>query len=151
MEVAEVPVTDKADAMYVGNGTAVNVCFFNVTIYHQAEVFERTEQEDNLETPLRDVSLSHLSSSRATLRMYGFYYSRGTLSVTFFCGRSADNVTTTSTNGMAVGCRALNNGANVFLICGRYSLGQRDSCMWRATWVGCSNTPWLISSIEKTW
>lgn len=31
MEVVEVNLTDRADAMYVENGIAVNVCLFNVT------------------------------------------------------------------------------------------------------------------------
>lgn len=48
--------------------------------------------------------------------MNGFDESRGTLSVTFYPGVSADNMTTLSTSGMIVGRRVLNNRAKMLLL-----------------------------------
>lgn len=58
---------------------------------------------------------------RASLHMYGFDYSRGTLSMNLHLDLSADDVTAPSNDGTKVGCQALNNLAEVLL------LGEHDS------------------------
>lgn len=44
MENVEAPVTDRAYQISVVNGTAVNVCVFNVSDYHQVDLFVRIER-----------------------------------------------------------------------------------------------------------
>lgn len=53
--------------------------------------------------PARDASLSHASSLRATLRMYGFDYCRGTKLEIFCFGMSADDLTAHSAGCKTVG------------------------------------------------
>lgn len=57
MEIEEVAVTDRAAALSLENGTAVNVHVFNVSYYHLSDVFLRIEQIGDLDIPLCDASL----------------------------------------------------------------------------------------------
>lgn len=102
--------------MSVENGTTVIICVFNIIDYHQTDLFVRTEQVSDPYIPLRDASLSHMNSLRASFRMYDFDYSRDTLSVTFHPEVSGDDVTTPSTGGIRVDRQFLNNGAKILLL-----------------------------------
>lgn len=119
-EIVKVPVTDRADATSIENSIAVRFRVFNMSDYHQKDLFVRVEQTENPDIPLRDVKLSHVPLLCASFRMYLFYYSRETLSVTFHHRVSAEYVTTLSTACTTVGHQALNNGAKVILLDGRH-------------------------------
>lgn len=51
-----VPVRYSADAVSVENGTIVSVRAFNVSDYHQTELFVRMKQITDPDIPLRDAS-----------------------------------------------------------------------------------------------
>lgn len=76
-------MTDTMDAMYVENGTTVNAHVFNASDYDQTDFFLRVEQIKNLNIPLCDVSLWHVSPLRISLALYSFKYFLGTPSVTY--------------------------------------------------------------------
>lgn len=109
-------MTDGADEMSVKNCAAVNGRLFNVRDYHQAVLFVRIDQIQDTDILLRDVGLSHVTSSRASFQTHGFDFFRGTLSRIIYPGVSADDVTTLTTSGMTVVGKFLNNGEKVFLI-----------------------------------
>lgn len=75
-EIVGVLMTDKADAMYVENSTAINVRVVDLNNYHRAALFVIIEKVENSNIPLHDVSLSHVTSLRASLRRYDFNYFR---------------------------------------------------------------------------
>lgn len=85
-EMVESTVTDKVDAISVENGTTFNVCNFNVNDYRQKYFFVKIEQIEDPNVMLRDGCLHHVTSLSASLPMYGFDHSRGTLYVTFQLG-----------------------------------------------------------------
>lgn len=74
MEVVSVLMTDKTDAISIENATAVKSLFFIVINYHQVKLCLKIEQIGDLNILLCDANLSHVISSRATLRMYDFNY-----------------------------------------------------------------------------
>lgn len=76
VNMVKVPLKDEANEMLFANGTAGNVRFINFMEYHQADLFVRTERIEDLDVPLPDVSLSHVTYLRASFRMYGFDFSR---------------------------------------------------------------------------
>lgn len=88
-------------------------------IERRSEFYIMKESED-LEIPLRDVSLSRVTSLRALFRMYGSDYSCVTLSVTVQTGISADDVTKTSTDRIIVGHQIPNNGKKLLVLDGRH-------------------------------
>lgn len=61
MEIGEVPVTDRAGAMSVENGTAANIRNFNESDYPQTDFFVRIEQINDPDIRLHDVSLAHVT------------------------------------------------------------------------------------------
>lgn len=124
MEIIEVPATDGANVMSAENGTTANVGAFIVRDYHQVDLLVRIGRIEYPDIRLRDVNLSHLTSLRTLICMYGSDYRRSRLTVTFHSGLSADDVTTLSTGGMTVGRQVLNNCANVFLIDERHGLEE---------------------------
>lgn len=87
--------------------------------YQQTD-FVRIEQIENPDNPPHAVSMSHVTSLCALFHMYGFYYSQGTLSVTFYHVLNAHDVTTSSTGGVTAGCHVLNNRAKRFFLDGRH-------------------------------
>lgn len=74
MEIVQVPLTSRADAVTVKHSTAVKFCIFNVNDYHQAELFARIDHIDDPDIPLRDASLSPVPSLRDSFGIYGFEY-----------------------------------------------------------------------------
>lgn len=108
--------------MSVENRTTVNACDYNVSDYHQAYLSVRTEQIEKLDIPLRDVSLSYVTSLSFLFRLYDFEYSRGTQSGTSHAEMSTDNVTMSSTGCVTAGRQVLSNGSNVFLLDGQHRL-----------------------------
>lgn len=115
-------MTDITDVMSVENGIVVNACLFNVSDYHRADFFARVVEIMNSDISLRDVILSHVNYLCALLLMYGFDYSRGSQSVTFLRGVSADDVTTHMISAMAAGRQPQNNGAKIILLVGCHCL-----------------------------
>lgn len=59
----------------IKNGTAVNIRVFNINDCHHMDLFVRIKQIEDPDVPLRDVSLSHMTSMRALLCIYSFDYS----------------------------------------------------------------------------
>lgn len=117
-EIVAISVTGRADDMSVTNGTAVNVCVFNVSDHHQTDLFVRNEQVEDLVISLPDISLSHVTSLPALSGMYGLQFSRSTLSVSFFLEVNGDYATKPSTGGMTFERQFRNNGATfLFLDC----------------------------------
>lgn len=108
--------------MTVENGTTVTLCVFNVSYYHQTDFFVKIEQIENPDIPLSEAIFSHSASLCGSFRMYGFDYSRDTLSLTFYCTVSAENVTTSLTGGMKVGHPVRNSGAKFMLLERRHRL-----------------------------
>lgn len=113
---------DRADAMSIKNGTAVNVCVFKISDYYQTDLFARIKQIEYPEILVHEVSLSQVTLSRASYRMYGFDYPRGTLSVNFHPTVSAEDITTISTGGMIAARQVLDNRAKVSLLDGSQRL-----------------------------
>lgn len=81
----------------------------------------RIELIEDPDIPLHDVSLVHVTLQHTSLCTF-FYYSRGTLSVTFYLYVSAEDVSTRSAGGITVGREALNNGAEILFLVGRHRL-----------------------------
>lgn len=77
-------MTDKGDAMYVRNDTAVNVSVFDVLVYYQTHLFVKIKQIEDPDIRLLDGSLSHVTSPLASIHMYDFDYCSGKLSVIFY-------------------------------------------------------------------
>lgn len=75
MEIVEVLATNRADAMFVKNSTAVNVRVFDMIDHRQMDLFVGIVQIEDSKILLCDVSLWHVTSLRASLHMYGFDYS----------------------------------------------------------------------------
>lgn len=69
MEIVEVFVTDMADAMVIENGTAAKFRVFNVSDYHEADLFTRLEQVVDTEILLRYLRRSRMTSLRASFCM----------------------------------------------------------------------------------
>lgn len=84
METKTVPATDRANVMPAKTGTTVNVSFFNVSDYHQANSFVRIVQIEDTDNLLCDESSSNVTSLRASFRMYASDYSRSRVSMTFY-------------------------------------------------------------------
>lgn len=99
-EIVEVSVTDRVDEMSVKNYTAVNIHVSNVTDYHQGDLSARIEQIEDLEIPLYVVSLSILTSLRASFCVLGFDYSGFTLPITIHLGIGTEDVTIPSLCGL---------------------------------------------------
>lgn len=116
----------------------VNVYVCNVSAYPQADSFVRIDQIEDQDIPLHDASLSHVISLRASFRMYGCDYSRGTLFVTFHPGMSAEKVNALSTSGVKAGHQDLNNSEGS--VVGRTS-SSGDSCMRRTKWMNSERNP----------
>lgn len=57
MEIVEVRVTGRADAMFVEKGNIVRVCLFNMSDNHQADSFVRIKEVKNSDSLLCEVSL----------------------------------------------------------------------------------------------
>lgn len=112
-------MTDTTDEMSVEKSTTSNVSVVNISDYHQTDLFLRNEQVKHPDIPLRDVILSHVTSLRALFRLYGFGYSRSTLSESSHHKVSMADVTTPSTCGMTVGRQVLNNDITVLFLDGR--------------------------------
>lgn len=115
-EIVHIANTDRADAMSVENVTEVNVCVYNISDYHQSDLFVRTARIADPDIPLHVVSLLHVTSQHAPFCIYCFAYTCGTVSVMFYRGMSAEDVNTPSTGCMTVGRQVLNNGAEVLLL-----------------------------------
>lgn len=81
--------------------------------------------------------------------MYGSDYSRGTQSVTIHSGVSAEGVTMPATGGMTVGCQALSNGANVFLLdlCDRLVAMEQLHVKGHVGWIQ-QHIPFCLTSRE---
>lgn len=122
IEVIDVPLTDRANAMSVENGTAGNVCALNVSEHSQVNLFVRLQHIKGAGIPLRNSSLWHMTRFRTSIHMYHHYYSCGTLPVTFHNGMSADDVASSSTGGIKAGRQTLNNGVRLMLLKVHYCL-----------------------------
>lgn len=109
-------MTDRVDDVSVENDAALSVYVFHVSACPQTNLFLRIKQIEDLGTLLRDVSLSHVASLRASLRLYDFNYSHSTLSVTCYHVVCAGDVTTPSTSSMTAGHEVLKNDAKVSLL-----------------------------------
>lgn len=116
MELDGVPATDREDAVSIESGTAVSACIFSVSGYHQSDLFVRIKQFEDPDIPLNDDSLLQTILWRTLFRMYRFDFSRGTSSGTSFPEMIDGDITTPSTEFMAVFCQILNYGANVSLL-----------------------------------
>lgn len=79
-------------------------------------------QVEDAEVPLGDVCLPYVTLLHASFCVYGFDYSRSSLSSTLQPGVSNEDVSTTSTGGMSVGCQVLNHGVKVLLLDARHCL-----------------------------
>lgn len=75
MEIIEVSVMPRMDAMFVEKVTAVNVRAFNVADFHQTDLFVTIGSEKEPDILIRDVSRRHVTFLCASFRMYGFNYS----------------------------------------------------------------------------
>lgn len=115
MEILEVPVADEADKMYVENGTAVSIPFFNVIGSHQG-FFVRMKHIEDLYAPLREVIISHQTSKHASLHFYGSGYFGCILSVPFRPVPITKDMLTIVTSGMTVRPRVLSSGAKFLLL-----------------------------------
>lgn len=82
----------------------------------------RIRQIKDLNISLRDVSLKHVNSLRASFRMDGSYYSRCTLLVAFHAEMRADDVNTPSSGCNTAGRYVLNNDAAVSWLNGLHRL-----------------------------
>lgn len=82
MESLVVPVTDRAYAMSIENGTALNFCVITVNAYHQVDLFVKIELSQATDILVRDVGRPYETSLRASLRKYSIKYNYGTLSLT---------------------------------------------------------------------
>lgn len=82
----------------------------------------KIEQIKYADIPLCDAGLLHVTSLRASLRMYGSEYSRYNLLLGFHHGLSADNVTTLLNGGITVDHKVSNNRAKFRLLDGRQRL-----------------------------
>lgn len=80
--------------MSVEKDTSVILRVFNVSDYHQLDMFETIEHTEVPDILLHDASLSLVTSLRAWFCMYGFDYFSSTLTVTFYPKVSADDMTT---------------------------------------------------------
>lgn len=107
---------DRAYAVSVEIGTAATARIFNVSDYYKASFFVITEQIQNSHFPFTDVSLTHVTLLHASFSMYGFDYSRSTLSFTSYPGIRTGNVTTPSTSDNTPGHEVLNNGTKDLLL-----------------------------------
>lgn len=81
MEIEDVLTANKADEMFVENGTTVIISIFNVNEYHHAHLLVSCEHNKDQDIPVRNVCRSHVISLRVMSRAYGFDNSRVTLSV----------------------------------------------------------------------
>lgn len=68
MEIVEVSLSDRADAMSVQSDTAVNDHVFNMSDYHHVNIFVRIRQIEDLNIPLCDADLSYVTSLRTSSR-----------------------------------------------------------------------------------
>lgn len=68
MEIVEVPRTNKTDAVSDKNYNLVNVFVFNVSDYHQSDLFVRIGCIASTDIHLRDISLSHVTMLRASFQ-----------------------------------------------------------------------------------
>lgn len=71
MKIVEVPVTDEADAMSDDTVTNVSIRFFNISYAIQTDSLVRVEQIRNMEIPLFDSNLSHVTSLSASFYTFG--------------------------------------------------------------------------------
>lgn len=122
MELAEVSMINRANAISVENRTSVIVRVLNGSDYHETDLSVRIKQINDPDILLHDASPSQVTSLHVSRSMYGFDYPRGTLSLSFHPEVSADDVTTSSIVGMTVGHHVLNNEAKVLLLDGRHFL-----------------------------
>lgn len=106
-------MTDSVDTTSVENATAVSLPLSDVSNYRQAYFFLIIKRIEDSETPLHDVSLSHVTSIRALSRIYGFDYFRCTLSMRFHAGMISDNLTTYLNSSMIAGRQNVKNGAKI--------------------------------------
>lgn len=116
VEIVEIPVTSTAESMSAENRATVDVRVFNLNDHHRTDLFVRMVQMEEPGISLRDMSLSHISSLYASIRMCSFDYFHGTLSVTFLPVVSAEDVTTLSTAGMTAARLVLNNDGKSLLL-----------------------------------
>lgn len=122
LKIVEVLVTERTDEKFVKNGTGINSRVLNISDYHRTDLLAGFELIDDSDTLLHDVVLPHVTSPRASFRMYGFDYLGGTLSVILHSGMSADDVTAPRPGAMTAGRQILNNGRKLLLLDGRRRL-----------------------------
>lgn len=122
MEIVQVAVNDTSNVMYVENCTAVEARVFNISDYDHKDLIVRIEQIEVPDIRLHDFSLSHMTLLRALYCICDFDYSSRTLSVPFYPGVSADNMSTPSTGGMTVRRQVLINDAKGLFLDGRQCL-----------------------------
>lgn len=94
----------------------MNARVLDVSDYDRAEFFVIFENNEDLNVPLRTASLLHVTSLRASFRMYDLDHSGGTLPVYPSPALSVDDVTTSSTGNRKVGCQVVNKCAMVLLL-----------------------------------
>lgn len=68
-------MTNRADAISVWSGTAVNVVMSKPSDYHETDLFVRIEKIKDLVIRLCDVSMSHVTLPCTALWIYGFPFS----------------------------------------------------------------------------
>lgn len=122
MKIVEASVIEKADTTSAESGTTFKACIFNVDDCPQTDLFVRIKKIEKPNIPLRHASLSQVTFLHSSIRMYGFDYSRGVLSVTCSLGASKKYVTTRLTSFITVDCPVLINGAKVLMLSGWYFL-----------------------------
>lgn len=120
MEILEVPMANRVEAMLVKNGTAVFAYVFNVCEYLQKNLFLKFLQIEQPGMRLSDTSLPYVTPSCISGGKYGVNSAHGTLSVAFHPDVSADDMTTPSKDGMTARRQVLNNDANVFFVDGHH-------------------------------
>lgn len=95
--------------MYVEKGLSFNVLVFNESDYYQANLFLKLYYKEDPDIPLRDVSLSHVTSLLALFCMYGLDYSRPSVPVPIYPGMSGKELATASPGHIAVACHCPEN------------------------------------------
>lgn len=101
--------------MSVENGIAANIRVFNVSGYHQTDLFVTIVQNGVMGIAILDVSLSNMISFRALLHMSGFDSFCNTVLVTVSLGVSSGDLSTPSSGSKTAGCQVIVNSAKVFL------------------------------------
>lgn len=108
MEMVEIPVINRVDAMYIENGTARNVRVHSFSYYHQVDLFVITQQIEEPDILLLDTSLHSVTYVRAWLHIYGSDQSHGIFLENVCPGKSADDVTMFEARSMTVVLQVIN-------------------------------------------